>query len=108
MYLIPRSFGGWSRLCLSRYSVFLLIGAELRIYKIKENEFEIYKPQGLEIPLVGRYYIAGVFDCFTLVQDYFQIKFNILISDFNHELRYLSSEEEVAEREYPKELQHLD
>ena len=45
----------------------------------------------------------GIFDCFTLIQDYFERKFNIIISDFNHELRFASSEEEISEREYNRE-----
>lgn len=40
------------------------------------------KPSGYEAPLVGRKYILGTFDCFTLVQDYYKRELNINIKDF--------------------------
>ena len=58
------------------------------IYKIKEDEFEIYKPIGLEIPYCGRTFVLGVFDCFTLIQDYYARELNIIIPDSKHKNRY--------------------
>lgn len=58
------------------------------IYKTKTDKFEVYKPIGLEIPYVGREFVIGIFDCFTLIQDYYSRELNIIITDSNHKNRY--------------------
>ncbi|MEK6883336.1 MAG: Mov34/MPN/PAD-1 family protein, partial [Nanoarchaeota archaeon] len=58
------------------------------IYKIKEDSFSVYNPVGLEIPYVGREFVMGIFDCFTLVQEYYLRERNIKIPDFIHKYRY--------------------
>lgn len=42
------------------------------IYCPHRNEWSWYAPTGYRAPLVGRVWVEGVQDCFTLVQDYFR------------------------------------
>lgn len=51
------------------------------VYLIKKDDFIEYIPQGYENPYVGRQYYTGIFDCYTLVQDYFKRELNININD---------------------------
>lgn len=41
-----------------------------------------YEPDGYQAPLVGRVFVHGVLDCFTLLQDYYQRELNITLPDF--------------------------
>jgi proteasome lid subunit RPN8/RPN11 len=68
------------------------------IYKIKEDEFETYEPKGIEPPIIGRPFIFGIFDCFTLVQDFYAIKYNIKIPDIKHPLRKVLNFNEEADQ----------
>ena len=67
------------------------------IYKIKEDEFEIYEPIGLEIPYCGRSYAIGIFDCFTLIQDYYKRELNINISNVDYKFRYSMNFSEIED-----------
>lgn len=51
-------------------------------------EINIYSPKGMEIPYTGRPYLAGVFDCFTLIQDFYRRNFNLKIPDISNPHRY--------------------
>lgn len=61
------------------------------LYLLKTEEFLTYVSCGYENPYVGRPYCLGVFDCFTLVQDYFKRELNVDISDVNHSLRMIDN-----------------
>ncbi len=41
-----------------------------------------FAPSGYVLPLIGRKYMHGVTDCFSLVRDYFQQKLDITLPDF--------------------------
>ena len=41
-----------------------------------------FTPSGFKAQLLGRPFVWGVFDCFTLVRDYYRETFGILIDDF--------------------------
>lgn len=43
---------------------------------------ELILPHGFEAPLVGREFVWGTFDCFTLVRDYYRTELGILIDNF--------------------------
>lgn len=49
---------------------------ELQFYGL-----EVLKPCGFMMPLVGRPYAYGVFDCFTCLRDYYKTEFNIDLPD---------------------------
>lgn len=42
---------------------------------------QVLTPTGFMMPLVGRPYAYGVFDCFTILRDYYKTEFNIELPD---------------------------
>jgi len=48
---------------------------------------ELY-PAGVRIPLLGRKFVWGTFDCWTLVRDYYEYNLNIILPDFNYEEKF--------------------
>jgi proteasome lid subunit RPN8/RPN11 len=46
------------------------------------GEFFEFVPDGYEAPYVGRQFVWGMTDCFTLLRDYYRRELGILISDF--------------------------
>ena len=47
------------------------------LYSVPEDKFVQYSPKGFIFPLEGRRFVLGVFDCVTLVNDYYLEKFNV-------------------------------
>ena len=47
------------------------------VYSVLEDAFAECVPSGIEMPLEGRHFCFGVFDCVTLVNDYYRKKFNV-------------------------------
>lgn len=45
------------------------------------------RPSGYIAPLVGRTYVFGVFDCYTVVRDYFRVGHEIKLPDYTHEMQ---------------------
>lgn len=43
------------------------------------------KPTGYEAPFIGREFVHGVVDCYTLFRDYYRVKLGIEIPDFHRE-----------------------
>lgn len=59
----------------------------LSAYKNEAGEFhfseiEKVEPSGFEMPYVGRPYVFGVLDCWSLVRDYYRREFQIHLDDF--------------------------
>ena len=46
------------------------------------EEYTITKPSGYKAPLVGRKFIHGVLDCYSLIKDYYKEKLNIVLLNF--------------------------
>lgn len=44
-----------------------------------------FKPGGYEAPLIGREFVHGVVDCYTLVRDYYRLKLGIDLPDFDRQ-----------------------
>lgn len=42
------------------------------LYSVTTDEFATYVPNNYSVPLVGRRFVLGVFDCSTLVRDYYR------------------------------------
>jgi proteasome lid subunit RPN8/RPN11 len=56
------------------------------IYKVNGHfqlsEVEVLTPSGFEMEYIGRPYVFGVFDCWTLIRDYYRREFNICLGDY--------------------------
>ena len=42
-----------------------------------------YKPNGFELPYVGREFSHGIVDCYSLVRDFYKREFNLGLNDYN-------------------------
>src|SRR5574344_1559537 len=45
-------------------------------------EFQVYEPCGYKAPLVGRNYIHGIQDCYSIVRDFYERELGISLIDF--------------------------
>ena len=45
-------------------------------------EFQVYEPCGYKAPLVGRNYIHGIQDCYSIVRDFYERELGINLIDF--------------------------
>lgn len=59
------------------------------IYSIAQDSFCEFEPSGYVAPLIGRNFSFGVFDCFSLVRDYYRQRLGIELSPLNRELKDL-------------------
>lgn len=57
------------------------------LYHVKHETFQVYYPCGYEVPYVGRDFIIGRVDCFSLIKDYYLRELNVAIPDLNHHYR---------------------
>lgn len=53
------------------------------LYSIKYDEFKIYLPNEQKNPLLNRKFEIGKYDCYSLVQDYFLLNFNIKLREYD-------------------------
>lgn len=56
-------------------------------------EFEVYEPCGYRAPLVGRNYIHGIQDCYSIVRDFYQRELDIQLIDFERQDLWWESKE---------------
>jgi proteasome lid subunit RPN8/RPN11 len=55
------------------------------IYSWPDNAWSSYTPQNWEMPLVGRKFVHGIVDCYTLGRDYYKRVLGIELPDFYRE-----------------------
>ena len=61
-----------------------------------------FKPTGYKAPLVGRQFVHGILDCYTLVRDYFREELGIDIPDFERSDGWWHKGENLYVRNYQK------
>lgn len=59
------------------------------IYSRVTQRFSVYTPNGKTVPLIGRHFELGIFDCFSLVEDYYQQNLGITLGAFERRPRDL-------------------
>ncbi len=52
------------------------------IVSIPNEEWEQFEPKGFQAPLIGRPYVYGVFDCYSVVRDWYKTQRGIELLDF--------------------------
>jgi proteasome lid subunit RPN8/RPN11 len=58
------------------------------VYTVAKDRFDVIYPEGKIAPLIGRHFVWKVFDCWTLMQDYYQQELAIILPDFEYEERF--------------------
>lgn len=48
-------------------------------------EFQVYEPCGYKAPLVGRNYIHGIQDCYSIVRDFYERELGVYLPDYERE-----------------------
>ena len=56
-------------------------------------EFQVYEPCGYKAPLVGRNYIHGIQDCYSIVRDFYERELGINLPDYEREDAWWESKE---------------
>lgn len=55
------------------------------LYINTDDSLKIYEPKGnYEVSYIGRPFVIGIFDCLTLICDYYNREYNIKVSDIDH------------------------
>ena len=73
------------------------------LFTLPQETFAYEYPTSEEIPLKGRFYVAGVQDCYTIVKDYYQRKHNISLKDFYRNDKWWDNGLDVLTEEHFKE-----
>lgn len=61
---------------------FILSAYKNEVGEISFSEIEKVEPSGFELPYIGRPYVFGVLDCWSLVQDYYRREYQIKLDSF--------------------------
>ena len=56
-------------------------------------EFQVYEPCGYQAPLIGRNYIHGIQDCYSIVRDFYERELDIHLIDFERQDKWWESKE---------------
>jgi proteasome lid subunit RPN8/RPN11 len=59
------------------------------------GKHHIHYPEGYVAPLVGREFVFGVLDCYSLIQDHFSFELNITLPDFERRDEFWKRDENL-------------
>tara|TARA_R100000742_G_C4270034_1_gene88658 strand:- start:100 stop:813 length:714 start_codon:yes stop_codon:yes gene_type:complete len=62
-----------------------------------------YKPNGFELPYVGREFSHGIVDCYSLVRDFYKREFGIQLNDYNRRDQWWANGENMYLDNFAKE-----
>lgn len=49
------------------------------------DTWSFYAPTGWKSPLIGRPFVHGILDCYTIIQDYYEAELSIVLPDFDRD-----------------------
>ncbi len=58
------------------------------IYGVSCDDWYELRPNNFKIPFVGRQFMHGVLDCYSIIKDYFEFELSILIPDFDRKFEW--------------------
>lgn len=58
------------------------------------------EPHGYQAPLIGRPFVHGVLDCYSLVQDFYRLTYNIVLPDFERQELWWTKGEDLYMQHY--------
>jgi cell wall-associated NlpC family hydrolase len=74
------------------------------VYSVLNDDFAYYEPSGWMPDLIGRKYIPGIFDCYTLVRDYYREKLKLSMGMYDYdEYWYMDPKQRLIEDNFEKE-----
>ena len=62
-----------------------------------------YKPEGWELPYVGREFSHGIVDCYSLVRDFYKREFDLQLNDYNRRDQWWEKGENMYLDNFAKE-----
>lgn len=89
--------------CKDSELMWYIVGVIKEGGEFRFSALETVVPIGDSTPYVGRSYIPNVFDCYTLVQDYYDREFGIKIGDYQNEKDWWLSGKSYFEDMFQKE-----
>lgn len=71
------------------------------LYNLSDDSLQICEPKNYEVPYINRPFLLGIFDCLTLVTDYYKREYNIEILSENFEkYQEIINAERTENKEY--------
>lgn len=70
--------------------------------KVVAGDHELYTPNGWRAELIGRPYVEGVLDCYSLIQDYYREKLKIELPDVAREPGWWKTGKDLYVSNYKK------
>lgn len=73
------------------------------IVSLPSNTYTQIQPTGYKAPLIGRVFYHGVFDCYSLIKDYYRDELNIHLNDYPREEEWWAKGYNLYEDNFAKE-----
>lgn len=77
-------------------------GLPWHIISLPNETWHSWEPNGFKAPLYGREYLHGVLDCYSLIQDWYQIKKGITLPDFEREEGWVEKNQDLYMENFEK------
>ncbi len=78
-------------------------GVVWHIFANHNRQWNEIRPKGYEAPLVGRQWMHGVLDCYSLVRDYYKKELCIIMHDYERQFEWWNKGENLYLDNYAKE-----
>ena len=73
------------------------------IVSLPSKDYYQFEPSGYKHPLIGRLFYHGVFDCYSLIKDYYLEELNITLQDYPREEEWWNKGYNLYEENFAKE-----